>query len=490
MAILSSDLIRQGASGASTGYTIDNSCRFNYEDDANMTLAIGSDDDSRRKFTLSFWYKLGFPNDKRGASPFIWSTYEGDSDRWQLMFDNSIGTGAAGNFLVLYGVNGGSGISYFQTRRRFRDFGGWYHIVIAFDTTLTASSERMKLYINGEREFEFSTLNYPGQNLDTTWGKNGATHYFGKYHSGSGSGTYNVDGTFADVYGIDGYQYGAEQFGELDENGIWIPKEFTGNFGDGGWFLNFQDASNLGTDTSGKSNTFTENNFQTNDQLTDTPTNNKITFNPLHNQRHGGVPQNGNLQYEGPGTRTMIGQTGGPFPTSGKWAVAIKAAQVSTTVGWSYGLQKADDTDMGDAAGSNEDIGAGTNGANFTPQSSDGYVYDYEASAAIDPSLPITTSDEFWLAVDIATGKYWFGIYDDSASGYKWVAADAGLDGDPGAGSNHTGTLSALQNNTGNYEFIFSSKQSGQILTLLREADLSGAVPTGFTYWENVKDLI
>ena len=135
-------------------------------------------------------------------------------------------------------------------------------------------------------------------------------------------------------------------------------------------------------------------------------------------------------------------------------------------------------------------IGAGTGGANMTPQSSDGYYYNYSTSTTTDPSLPITTSDEFWLAVDIATGKYWFGIYDASASGYKWIAADAGLDGDPGAGSNQTGTLSELVGNAGQYEFIFSSKQTTQHLYLQRQADLAGAVPTGFTYWENVRDLV
>ena len=490
MAILSSDLIRQGAAGASTGYTIDNSVRLNYNDDANMALEIGNDDDAYKVFTLSLWHKIGFPNERRGASPFLWSTYKDDSNRWQLMFDNSIGTGAAGNFLCLYGVHSGTGISYFQTRRRFRDPSAWYHIVVAFNTTLATGAERMKLYINGELETDFTTLNYPGLNLNTSWALNGAYHYFGKYHSGSGSGTYNADGYFADVYGIDGYQYTAADFGEFDSNGIWIPKEFTGNFGSGGWFLKFQDASNLGTDSSGNGNDFTENNFQTNDQHSDTPTNNKITFNPINNQRSGGTPSNGNLEYKGPGTRTMISTTGGPFPSTGKYAIAFKAADVSTQVGWSYGLQKVWDSDMTDAAGSNEDIGAGSDGINFTPQSSDGYVYDYAASAAVDPSLPLATDDEFWLAVDIGTGKYWFGIYDASASGYKWIAADAGLDGDPGAGSNQTGTLSELVGNAGQYEFIFSSKQTNQILYLQREADLAGAVPTGFTYWENVRDLV
>ena len=186
----------------------------------------------------------------------------------------------------------------------------------------------------------------------------------------------------AEIYYLDGYAYGPEYFGEFEDNGIWIPKEYTGSFGTNGFHIDGRDSSDLGDDESGQGNDYTASGLAANDQKTDTPTNNKITFNPLNNQRTGGNPNNGNLEYYGPGTRTMIGTTGGPFPTSGKWAIAIKAAQVSTTMGWSYGLQKADDSDMGDAAGSNEDIGAGTGGANMTPQSSDGYYYNYSTSSA------------------------------------------------------------------------------------------------------------
>ena len=55
MAILSSDLIRQGAAGASTGYTIDQSIRFNNADSAYMYRNV--DTTFSTKFTFSFWFK-------------------------------------------------------------------------------------------------------------------------------------------------------------------------------------------------------------------------------------------------------------------------------------------------------------------------------------------------------------------------------------------------------------------------------------------------
>ena len=57
MAVLSSDLIRQGAAGASTGYTIDNSLRFNPGDSPEISRTHGAggnvDDDSFDKYIAS-----------------------------------------------------------------------------------------------------------------------------------------------------------------------------------------------------------------------------------------------------------------------------------------------------------------------------------------------------------------------------------------------------------------------------------------------------
>ena len=494
MAVLSSDLIRQGAAGASTGYTIDNSYFNDAISRTYMTADTGGSFAANKTFTLSFWIKKFNKDSYIGSTRnSFYGAFYGSNNRYDYLFqfnNNQF------EFISRSGgasTSTGSAVTIFKTNRVFRDVAAWYHFVLAVDTTKDTPDERVRFFVNGERETDFGTENIPSKDtLFYSFG-DGVEQNVGTFQDNDYGSSYNhiyYDGYFADFHGLDGYAYDASYFGEFDSNGIWIPKEYSESYGTHGFYLEFKDSSSLGSDTSGQNNDFTLRNIGSDHQSTDTPTNNKITFNAMNNQRGGGTVDEGAMRYVGPGTRTTISTTGGTLPTSGKWAVAITAAQVSTDVGWSYGLQKADDPDMGDAAGSNEDIGAGTDGAKMIPSSSDGYYYDYEQAAAIDPSLPLATDDEHWLAVDIATGKYWFGIYDTSAGGYKWVAQDAGLDGDPGAGSNETGTLTALQNNTGNYEFVFQSKQTNQYVTLLREADLSGAVPTGFTYWENVRDLI
>ena len=53
-------------------------------------------------------------------------------------------------------------------------------------------------------------------------------------------------------------------FGEINDDGIWDPKKFTGSFGTNGFYLKFADNSSnaaLGTDSSGNSNTWTVNNL-------------------------------------------------------------------------------------------------------------------------------------------------------------------------------------------------------------------------------------
>ena len=212
-----------------------------------------------------------------------------------------------------------------------------------------------------------------------------------------------------------------------------------------------------------------------------------ITFNPLNNQRSGGTVSNGNLDYVGPGTRTLISLTAN-IPSTGKWAIAFKVAQVSTNVGWQFGITKATNSSFGDAAGSNEDVGA-SDGVRMDPSSSDLYLYDYVNSTGIDPSLPLTTSDEFWIAVDMATGKVFLGIYDESATAMKFVAADTALDGNPATGDNPTATISDMIGST-EYTFAVGSKQTSQHVYLQRSTDVSGTTPSGYTYFENVKDIL
>ena len=484
MAILSSDLIRQGAAGASTGYTIDQSIRFAFSDSAYMHRTVGSGGNTQT-WTFSCWFKLGKLTSARGASSFLWSCHQSDGNRLQLSLDSGT-LGNAGDFLSLY--DGASASTIFRTTRAFRDVAAWYHLVLVADTTNATSSQRFRVYVNGERELSFSTIAYPSVNANLGWNQNGSTYYLADYFSNH-DGTYSFDGYLAEINHVDGTAYGPEYFGENDENGIWIPKEYTGSYGTKGFFIDGRDSSDLGDDESGNGNDFTTSGLAANDQRVDTPTNNQITFNPLNNQRSGGNPQDGNLVYDGPGTRTLISLTAN-IPPTGKWAVAFSVAAVSTNVGWQFGITKATNTNFGDAAGSNEDVGGQDNdGVQMSPSSSDLQLYDYITSTSIDPSLPITTSDEFWVAVDMATGKCFLGIYDASATAMKFVAADTGLDGNPATGDNPTATISAMIGSN-DYTFAVGSKDTSNDITLLRSTEVSGTTPTGYTYFENVKDLI
>ena len=53
---------------------------------------------------------------------------------------------------------------------------GWYHVVTAFDTTQSTSSNRIKFYINGEQITDFSTETYPSQNYDNSINESGVAH--------------------------------------------------------------------------------------------------------------------------------------------------------------------------------------------------------------------------------------------------------------------------------------------------------------------------
>ena len=107
---------------------------------------------------------------------------------------------------------------------------------------------------------------------------NGAwAHQIGR----SPAGGRHFDGYLAEVHFVDGQALAATDFGEYNNDNVWLPKEYSGTYGTNGFKLDFSaNSSNaaLGTDSSGNSNTLTVNNLSVasgagNDSLIDTPTN-------------------------------------------------------------------------------------------------------------------------------------------------------------------------------------------------------------------------
>ena len=248
----------------STGYDIDNSLKL--EADNTEYLSQTTSAGSRRTATYSFWYKrteLGATQQIAGISPIGSETVRFMIDSNDVL-DVETGVGGDNNSLV--------------TNRVFRDTSAWYHFVVAIDTTQSTEANRVKVYVNGVQETSFSASEYPAQNTDLTIGVSGYTWRYGAYDN-----TYNkCSGYLAEAHYIDTQQLAPTEFGEFDEDsGIWIPKEYTGTYGDNGHYLDFKDSANLGTNAKGNDTNFTLNNIASADQATDTPTNNFATLNPL-----------------------------------------------------------------------------------------------------------------------------------------------------------------------------------------------------------------
>ena len=261
-----------------SGYNIDNSLRFNQEDDARLSRTPSSAGD-RQKFTLSTWVKFCNFNDGSGSQ----NIFESRPGNYFLIVLTNINNATGGNTIRCEATGGMDlGIDRF-----FRDGSAWYHLVFAFDTTQATASDRVKFYVNGEQTGLNSTYTtYPNQNESFSWNNNVIQNVGGSAFSGDE----NSDFYLADTYNIDGQQLAPTEFGETDDNGVWIPKNYTGSYGTNGFKLEFKqlgtsaDADGIGADTSGNDNHFSQTNVTPAlDRTVDTPTNNFATFNPLDN---------------------------------------------------------------------------------------------------------------------------------------------------------------------------------------------------------------
>ena len=273
------DPIRIGASGVAEDYEVERSLRFNSNDGAKLTRTFGTNTSNTTK-TVSFWMKRG----KSETFMSMFSTAASGFIEGRIQFTNA-------DQLQYTDRDSGSGSTDIQkiTNRRLRDHSAWYHIVVAIDTTDGTADDRIKIYINGVRETSFSSSTNPSQNYSVSFYRSSADNYVGVNNNSSDF----FDGYLAEINFIDGQALTPASFGETNsETGQWIPKKYSGGYGNNGYYLNFSDnsgtsATTLGKDNSGNSNNFTPSNFNVtandvdNDSVLDTPTNNWCTLNPL-----------------------------------------------------------------------------------------------------------------------------------------------------------------------------------------------------------------
>ena len=298
------------------GKEIKRSIRFNRNDSTQVEKTnLGTSPTSRKISTQSYWFKrsdiadtgmltMGYGGSGHSAHGFACGRFVSDG---RLSVEDQVGNSL--NWHIVPSIY-------------FRDTTTWYHIVIAIDTTQSTSSNRVKYYINGVQETDFATSNYPSQNYE-----NQANYSNVRVGAWDGNGYYNgYNGYIAELHSIDGQALDASYFGAFSQTGIWIPKDYTGTYGDNGFYLDFSDnssTSNIGLDRSGNGHHFNNvSGIQVsagtgNDSLEDTPTNNFCTLN-TEDQYQTSI-QNGCLTVTQAADPCRVRGTMIMKPNTGKW---------------------------------------------------------------------------------------------------------------------------------------------------------------------------
>ena len=420
-------------------YEVANSCMFNDGDSAYMHKTPSSDG-NRQTFTISVWLK-------RGTLSSIQNILGSSDDS----FGNGLFLQFQADDTLRFGFQDPN--QFKVTNRVFRDCSAWYNIVVAVNVNEASNSDRVKIYVNGTQETSFGTDNTM-TDVDKDWNNQQA-------HSVGRSGAYDsqyFDGYLAEVVSIDGSQLAATSFGEFDEDSptIWKPKDVSGlTFGTNGFYLDFEDSSNLGNDANGGTD-LTEVNLAATDQTTDTPNNNFATLNPLDHYYNATTSTGGTLS-EG-NTKFVIASGNKGFARStigvnaGKWYWECKLHAVS----------------KGFLGVCNNEILV----KDSTPQVNAIYLYeatpDFRSGDQILTTgvASISTNNIMNFALDMDNNAFYIGVNN------SWMNS-----GDPTSGSSRTGAISELFT-TG--RAIISD--SGEMFANLLNTSTSGGINTSMNF--------
>ena len=414
-----------GGNQSAGGYNIDNSLRFDdgSSDYLSRTPASVS---NRRTWTWSGWVK------KSGVSvgQTLFGVRTGATTRTVLRFVNNDTLDWIDddiNFRI-------------TTTNLYRDPSAWYHVVAAMDTTQATSTNRLKLYVNGEQVTSFSTATYPSQNYEAEV-NNTLLHAIGR--EGSSSNDY-FDGYMAEVCLIDGQQLDPTSFGEFDSDSptIWKPIDVSGlTFGTNGFYLPFENSGALGQDDSGNGNNFTVNNLTSIDQSTDTPTNNFCTLNPLDaTSSTTNIFSEGNTQMIGNNTTNR--RYGSTFAVNkGKWYFEFKQGGSVSSGGACVGIFDIDATNTQ----STTFFGLDSNALQIQLQSGAGNVRIYNGSFTTDNyGASASIGDIIMVALDM--DNYFMYVGQNGT----WLNS-----GVPTSGASGTGNIN---NAGGNVNYSLSGK--------------------------------
>ena len=403
---------------AASGFSVDNSCRFN--GDAYLHKTVGTPTNAD-KYTLSVWIKrsilTSFGPDN---AQYIMSYDGGGNPREHIRFNDSTDT------LNWYFRDSGGTATNLTTNQEFRDVSAWYHFVFVYDSGQAVAANRQTIYCNGAEITSFSSSGYVAQDTDSNLNSNVSVKIGA---IGTGSPSVYSSQYLSEVVFLDGQTLAASNFGEYDEDSptIWKPKDVsTLTFGDNGFYLDFEDSANLGNDANGGTD-WTEVGLAATDQTTDSPTNNFATWNPSWRWR-----LDNDTQYSEGNTYAYFSTAsdrGFAFSSmavsAGKWYWEVKLP----TVGRMY-------CGVGDAnvvAGFNngpwDETGSAGASYSLTIRASNGKIQT-EGSTETTYANAASDGDIIMFALDMDNHRLWYGING------TWQDS-----GDPTSGATGTGDV-------------------------------------------------
>jgi hypothetical protein len=372
---------------------------------------------STSKFTWSAWVKRG----KLGTQQSLFSGAQ-SSTTGQMIYFNG-----AADQLGFYGIASSTVRVDKYTTMKFRDVNAWYHIVVAYDSTLSTASDRVKFYVNGELQ-QLNGTDVQVQGWEPYYMLTSPTD-IGRDAMGTSS---YFDGEISHMNFVIGTVYDASAFGETDSTtGEWkIKTSPSVTYGSDGFFV-LKDGNSL-TDQSGNSNNFTVGGG-TLTKTEDSPSNVFATFNPLI---YNGAQANYNPLFSNGNTTTASNTSVNAFSNA--------RATLAMTSGKYYAEFKTTSSD------SNMQIGLinyqsgfrSTNNWGLNYQNDGAVSFEANGGIYINNSLSgtsfsgFTTGDIMQVAFDRTSEKVWLG------KNGTWFNS-----GDPANGTNELLDLSSTINN-------------------------------------------
>ena len=450
-----------------TGYEISNSFRTGASSSTptsnaylKNTLSSAATEET---FTVSAWVKL---SGKLENSFYIWAGNQPNSSPYQYSYFRFIDTSGTASQTIHFKGTQDDGTNFdIESNALFRDPSAWYHAVLSVDTTQGTASNRVKIYINGSQLTSLQTSNYPSQNAGIRSSSNGAMQTVGTWNYENTNYAPNDDGYISEFYFIDGQALDPTYFGETNDNGVWVPKNYTGTYGTHGVRFEFKqtgsgtNSSGIGADTSGNDNHFAVTNSATTDITVDTPTNNFNTLNSLANAG-GATLSEGNTKCVGAAASDK--NTFSTFGlTKGKWYFEIKVTDQGAR-----GTIFISDTEHNSYTGTNYAGHQTWDGVSYTSATANSNV----GSGASD-------NDIICVAADLDNGQVWY-----AKNGNIDTSGTANITGLPTtttyriSQSESGNPASTMEHNYGNPPFSISSGN----------ADANGygnfeyAVPSGY----------